>query len=257
MRLLLLAGTLAAVSLFTSAASAAVVVITQQKALAGGVTPGDTPGFPVTLSRRGAYRVDTDLVVPAGAIGIQLRSNYVDLDMNGFTLYGWNSAGTIRAATYGIDSAFGVGKIRDGFITGFKFDGIRLRDGAVAGSSNQMVISNMTIQSNGRYGIDGFESSYTRILGSSINANGSTGVWCASFCLIEGNVIGANADHGVGLLSGTVLGNTIADNGGIGVVGNSTPAATGAGNNTLISNGSGQMSGVIDLEPNACMPGPC
>jgi hypothetical protein len=46
---------LAALALLPAApASAQVILITQAKAVQGGVTPGDTAGFPVTLSRPGA-----------------------------------------------------------------------------------------------------------------------------------------------------------------------------------------------------------
>ncbi len=34
-----------------------VVLIDQNRALAGNVTPGDTPGFPVTISLSGSYRL--------------------------------------------------------------------------------------------------------------------------------------------------------------------------------------------------------
>jgi hypothetical protein len=47
---------LAGVSMSTWAVDG-VVLIDQNKALAGSVTPGDTPGFPVTISLPGSYRV--------------------------------------------------------------------------------------------------------------------------------------------------------------------------------------------------------
>ena len=75
-------------------ASAAVILITQAKANAGNVTPGDAPGFPVTLSLPGAYRLDTNLTVPANKTGLSVTSHNVDIDMAGFRLYGANSAGT-------------------------------------------------------------------------------------------------------------------------------------------------------------------
>src|SRR5689334_20252335 len=90
---------LIAALLFTAAtsftpASAAVVIITQAKANAGGVTTGDAPGFPVTLSQPGAYRLDSNLTVPANKNGIVVTSHYVDIDMNGFVLLGANASGT-------------------------------------------------------------------------------------------------------------------------------------------------------------------
>jgi hypothetical protein len=37
-----------------------VILIDQNKALAGNVTPGDTPGFPVIISQPGSYRLDSN-----------------------------------------------------------------------------------------------------------------------------------------------------------------------------------------------------
>ncbi len=38
-----------------------VIEINQASALAGGVTPGDSPGFPIHLNNSGAYRLTGDL----------------------------------------------------------------------------------------------------------------------------------------------------------------------------------------------------
>jgi hypothetical protein len=64
------------------------VLITQAKALAGGVTPGDAPGFPVTLSRRGSYRLTSNLTPPGRANAIEVRSPDVTVDLNGFSVIG-------------------------------------------------------------------------------------------------------------------------------------------------------------------------
>src|SRR5260221_3357918 len=48
-----------------SFATDGVILIDQSKALAGNVTPGDAAGFPVTISRRGSYRLSGALVAPA------------------------------------------------------------------------------------------------------------------------------------------------------------------------------------------------
>jgi parallel beta-helix repeat protein len=242
---------LAAVSLVLSSvpASAAVIVITQAKANAGGVTPGDAPGFPVTLSLPGAYRFETNLTVPAGKEGVKVLSHYVDIDMNGFRLYGWNAAGTTRIATAGVTSTFGASGIRNGYITGFKQGGIRL-----IGNSNQWVVRDMLIQSNGDAGIDARDSSYTRILTSSIHSNLATGIRCGDYCHIEGNSISSNGNFGVFLESGTVLGNTIFANGLEGIGNNGGDA--GFGNNTVIDNNGGgaQVFGAVPMHANLCIP---
>jgi hypothetical protein len=66
-----------------------VVLIDQNRALAGNVTPGDLPGFPVTISRAGSYRLSGNLdIADPDAIGIEIMSNDVTLDLNGFKIQG-------------------------------------------------------------------------------------------------------------------------------------------------------------------------
>jgi hypothetical protein len=68
-----------------------VILIDQNRALAGNVTPGDAPGFPVTISQPGSYRLSSNLVVPADSNGIELTVDGVTLDLNGFAIIGSGS----------------------------------------------------------------------------------------------------------------------------------------------------------------------
>src|SRR6202011_4694295 len=66
-----------------------VVLIDQNRALAGGVTPGDTPGFPVTISVSGSYRLSGNLTVPdANTTAILITQDNVTIDLNGFSIIG-------------------------------------------------------------------------------------------------------------------------------------------------------------------------
>ena len=65
-----------------------VVLINQAKALAGNVTPGDAPGFPVTLSRRGSYRLSGNLRVARDTNGLEVAAEDITIDLNGFTIRG-------------------------------------------------------------------------------------------------------------------------------------------------------------------------
>jgi hypothetical protein len=66
-----------------------VTLINQSKALAGGVTPGDEPGFPVTISRPGSYKLSGNLTVPDGeTTAIVITHPRVTLDLNGFAIQG-------------------------------------------------------------------------------------------------------------------------------------------------------------------------
>ena len=87
-----LALVLTAAALATLAAPAGavdgLVLIDQNHALAGSVTPGDAPGFPVTISQAGSYRLASNLTVPAGVNAIEITANDVTIDLNGFSIVG-------------------------------------------------------------------------------------------------------------------------------------------------------------------------
>ena len=66
-----------------------VVLIDQPAAEAGGVTPGDDPGFPVTLSRPGSYRLSGNLrLTNPTTNGIEITAASVTVDLNGFVIEG-------------------------------------------------------------------------------------------------------------------------------------------------------------------------
>src|ERR1700760_2943950 len=66
-----------------------VVLIDQSHALAGNITPGDSPGFPVTISQPGSYRLTGNLTVPdANTTAIQITADGVTIDLNGFSIIG-------------------------------------------------------------------------------------------------------------------------------------------------------------------------
>ena len=66
-----------------------VVLIDQNRALAGNVTPGDFPGFPVTISRPGSYRLSGNLEVTDPDItAIEITADHVTLDLNGLSIQG-------------------------------------------------------------------------------------------------------------------------------------------------------------------------
>src|SRR5262245_4147186 len=60
-------------------------LIDQNRAIAGNVTPGDAPGFPVTISRAGSYKLSGNLDAP-GLNAVEITADRVTLDLNGFTI---------------------------------------------------------------------------------------------------------------------------------------------------------------------------
>jgi hypothetical protein len=260
--------TLLAFAVVSPVQAAGEIVITQAKALAGGVTPGDAPGYPVTLSQPGAYVLESNLTVTPGTYGLFVTANNVDIDMNGFTLSG-NGGGT-----YGLISGFGESSIHGGVINLFRNAGIYIRN-------NAWMIDNMQIVRNGGTGIDavGFRFITLRsslvaangglglivgndgiIRGSTIASNKLSGIVCGTNCHIEGNAINANLDDGIKINSGMTIGNTIAENKFFGLSDYGDPADTGFANNMFIKNnmtGGNQVSGGSPVHPNFCTPLPC
>ena len=65
------------------------VAITQARAMAGGVTPGDAPGFPVSINLPGSYVLSSGLTVPdANTNAIVINADHVTVDLNGFAILG-------------------------------------------------------------------------------------------------------------------------------------------------------------------------
>ena len=209
------------------------VLMSQESAVAGSVAPGDEPGFPITISEPGRYRLISNLGVPEGTDGIVIKADNVTLDFNGYTLQGTRSA-TGEADATGIASYNDAIEIANGVITGFELFAI---DSHTVGK--YWTISNMRIVSNGM-GVSA--GGYARVVGNNISSNGNYGLSC-QYCLVEGNVVAANHDDGINVKAGTVLGNMIADNRGYGISAFMLAyVMSGYGNNTLINNnGAGRL----------------
>lgn len=224
-----------------------VVLFNQADALAGNVTPGDAPGFPVTLSATGSYRLAGNLLPTAGKDGIEVTGPEVTIDMFGFRLAGSGAAlngvvGRSRALT--VKNGTIRGFTENGIITYAEFltvDAMRINDNIDAGVRDYYVT-----------GTAGFSA----ITNSNISRNG-TGIACNNNCRIESNIIGANRGYGVYTPydGAIVLGNTISNNGAYGIY---VPTRTGVGNNTMIGNAQGPSFGsYTPLNPNVCPSGVC
>jgi len=219
------------------------VVITQQKAVNGSITPGDRPGFPITISQPGSYILEDNLHPPQGKDGIVIASHDVTIDFNGYRLHGY---GTANRGIFG--DTWDTALIKNGVIAGFT--GI-----AITGRTF-WTVQDMRVLVNGGDGIQLVSSG--RIQRNTISYNGGNGVTCLNSCLIESSVIDHNNDDGVLSFSGTALGNSIFNNRYYGLTSSGGGAMVGYGNNTLFGNNSGgaQVGGsnIRPLQPNACVP---
>jgi hypothetical protein len=220
------------------------IVITQAKANAGNVTPGDAPGFPVRLSQPGSYILASNLQPPAGKAGINIASHDVTIDMNGFRLRGASVATT---GIYG--GSFGRVRIRNGTITGCDAHGIY-------GTGDNWIVEDMLVVQNGEYGIFNGDGDYFSVRRSTVTQNGNTGILCSgTSCLVENSIASGNVGIGIQIGIGTVLGSVITGNGGFGISGS---GVTGYGNNTVAANNGGganpQVEDAKQMHPNLCSP---
>jgi hypothetical protein len=196
------------------------ILITHAKALAGQVTPGDAPGYPVTLNRPGMYRLAGNLFASANQSGIVVAGPLVTIDFGGFRLVG---AGAGEIGVEGAGPHFGA-TIKNGTIAGFKQAGIR-------GTASAWMIEEM------------------RVIG-----NLGNGIECGAACLIEQSVISDNGGNAVNMASGAVIGNTMSGNTGSAIVG--TGDGVGFGDNAFILNTGGvfdQIDGnALAMNTNVC-----
>jgi hypothetical protein len=234
----------------TSPAGAAIVIIDQAKALDGSVTPGDNPGFPVSITRSGSYRLISNLVVPLDRHGIAINASNVTIDFNGFTIDG-NDAGLTGVLGMGNPAPAFV-TIRNGTIGNFR------RDGISSGRGGVWTVRDMQVMENARRGVDLQVGLVNRVLDSTVHSNGLDGIRCGAICHVEGNTVSRNGQSGTGvgidIESGGVIGNTIMLNRGFGIVMDDA----GYGGNMLLFNNVGgvdQVDGTfVSIHPNACNP---
>lgn len=98
----------------TAAAIDGETLISQSMVIRGGITPEDKPGFPVTIARPGAYKLASDLSVPADKVGISITGVHIELNLNGWGIYGNG------IAKHAIRSDKAFVKLIQGRIAGFK-----------------------------------------------------------------------------------------------------------------------------------------
>jgi hypothetical protein len=207
----------------SSPAAAGTHEIDQRCALVDGCFPGDSGGFPVTITQPGTYRLTSNLDirgVPAPqdvtAIEIVHTARGALLDLNGFALVGANTCSAPPAGCTGNGTGYGVRgtaegiEVRDGSIVGFGQDGLSIPAYGVrvdrlrawwngASGINLEFDAGIVVDSaafrNGLYGIANGGGSTT---GSSSLQNGGDGFYLDGTSAATELAAWGNGDSGVG-----------------------------------------------------------
>jgi len=261
-----LAGVLVAVTSSTAWAVDGVVLIDQNRALAGNVTPGDAPGFPITISVSGSYRLASNLTVPnenTTAIDVTTAAGSVAIDLNGFTIHGPTVCDTsippvCSPVAADPSNIFGSG------------DGIR------SGASESLTVRNGAIAGMGRYAVFSFNAPTVLIDSVQVRFSGLGGLFLGGGT-VSNSLLTRNGGNAIALNQGIVINNIITRTAGDGVISTGFPvnaidnqigqsggvginfAASGAyKGNLLFSNFGGNVSGSgLQTGTNACNGAPC
>lgn len=197
--------------------------IDQAQALRGGVTPGDAPGFPITINQAGSYRLSSDLVVPAHTDGIVVTAPRVTLDLNGHTVSGpvrcvhsasartvecnWRIEPGPRAGINMTAAPHSI--VRNGTVTGFA--GVGVLHGEAALMENLEVSANAGPGIAGAAGADG---GFVR--GVLVRHNGGSGMVCRDMTVERSSFVD-NGGNGVDCRRGVFSDSVSRGNGGFGV----------------------------------------
>lgn len=242
-----------------------VVEVNQTSAEAGGITPSDTPGFPVTLDRPGSYRLTSDLFVPDGTgivVALGTSTSVASVDLNGFTIGCLGCSG--GAGGDGINVTGGSIVIRNGTINGKNGYGIQ--------TAFPAIVSDVIVTNNSSGGLL-LSGSGAIVRGCVARGNGN-GIECGVGCLVDSSVAHGNVGTGITVREGgvvsnssavanssgflgfggsVIMGSTARDNtfNGLGLVG----ASAGYVQNVFTGNNGGaevQVSGGTQLGTNFC-----
>lgn len=193
-----------------------VIEINQARAVAGGVTTGDTPGFPVTLSEAGSYRLTGNLTVPdVNTSAVTVTAFNVTLDLNGFSITGPANCSGQPVGTFTCDAtgsgigveAFAQVTVKNGRVHGMGSHGVEVSFSRV---------ENLTVTGNGGVGIAAGGSSV--VVNNTVCQNRQGGISAFSNAnLVTNNFVERNDGIGISVQNGNVTGNTVSESGGDGI----------------------------------------
>lgn len=228
-----------------------------QACVATGCVPGDAPGLPVTTQTGGRYVLTSDLTLPgAGNSGVVLE-DFASLDLGGFAIVGpatcSGSPATCTNTGGGIGVVVGIGgKLRNGTIRGVGGTGIA--------AAESVLIEDVAVLRNGSVGISG-DTEGGILRGCRVFQNGGHGINLAlgsggPGTLITGSTVQGNGGDGIRAAEVNILGNTIIENGGLGLALNFVSGDGGFAQNVIRANNGGnanpQTSGGNQLGTNVC-----
>jgi hypothetical protein len=184
----------------SATASDGVIEINQARAAKGGVTVGDTAGFPVTISQAGSYILTGNLDVgDVAKDAIDVTVDGVSIDLNGFVVKGGMNGIVFTAA--------GTLRLSHGTVTGMAIAGIFAYASPVAANLD---CEGLIVTDNSR-GIQVLEGRDSVVRNCIVKRNDGFGIGVSG--VISDNIASDNADHGISCsFASTITGNRTSGN---------------------------------------------
>jgi hypothetical protein len=207
-------------------------------------------GFPYKILQPGSYKLSGNLVVTTiGTDAIEIDSDNVTLDLNGFAIIG---SGTCTGSPLQCTTqtsrgvlTFGYGNtVKNGAVQGFGY-GVY-----VTGSGT---VEDVQVKANTLAGIYVAASSGAVLARCTAVLNGQRGIFAVN-AAISDSVANANGVDGFDVTASTLIHIVANSNGGIGV--NSTDGSV-VGSSLMISNPGGDLVGLGSQHNNSCTAGSC
>lgn len=271
---------MAALPATVRAGSSIVIKVNLGTVNTGGISPGDLPGFPVTITQPGAYELDGNLDLrsqhtPWNVNAIQVTADNVTINLKGFAIIGPAVCTGHPPVCMPIGTGDGISStnnnivVENGTIRGMGSDGIAL--------ANNVRVTNIRAIGNGGDGIAVLDTSIVE--NCTVQSNGDDGIQVGNTSTVRGNVVKDTKEQGiVALNASTVMGNSVFRSGLQGIftigactvtgntsVGQATSfglslgTGTGYGGNVLtdnngpVGNNNPQVTGAgIQIAPNVC-----
>ncbi len=177
-------------------ASDGAILVNQASALAGDVTPGDGPGFPVEITEPGLYRLVGNLDTrgqpePWNLNAIVVTAGGVTLDLNGFEIIGPTTCNhdTVNCAPLASEIGLGNGVlVMPEMATDLiEFSGFRIHNGTIRGMPTAGLLSGVS----------------SEVRGLSVIENGLQGLLATEGSVVENVIAEYNGGIGIGV-NGTV-----------------------------------------------------
>jgi hypothetical protein len=247
-----------------------VIEINAARAVAGGVTSDDTPGYPVTISSSGSYRLSSNLQVPDENSGaIRITADHVTLDLNGFMIHCCTGDGDpcipcadgtgIGIFATGVDVAIRNGTVANMAARGIvvetgTVDGVRVRGNKGAGIWLTSGLVTGCIVRNNESGI--VLLGHTVASGNTVAGNAGSGIQVGE-SVVSYNVVGDNGGNGILVPApnqgGMIAGNVVRANGGIGM----NLVSAGYIHNTTSANTGMDLDSGVNTGGNVCAAALC